>query len=411
METSMSFLIGNGRGAPKPARPGMGWRLAVLPVALLAAGEAGAAIACARTITADVIALDQPIMFNRLGASNVNGMMYALRRDVINKATRKPLTVDPAGAVPGQVELRPDKRTRPMVLRIAAGDCLAVTLTNLLAPAANPNDALPNNVPPFNVVIDDQAADRIVGFHVGGMQLVNSIADDSSMVGRVVADPGSLVPVGQSKTYVLFGEKEGGFIAQSLGAPFGGEGTQGNSANGLFGQVNVEPKAARIFRSMVTEEEMRLATVGTTAAGQPIIDYQARYPNVEPWISEGKAGLPVLNMIDGTRIVHTDINAIVAGPNADGTFPPNTSPLESVGKRNPSVPNRLEPFREFSSNFHDEVVAAQAFPGFFNDDPVFRFVLEGVRDAFMINYGSAGIGSEIIANRLRVGPMHDCLDC
>ena len=29
----------------------------------------------------------------------------------------------------------------------------------------------------------------------------------------------------------------------------------------------------------------------------------------------------------------------------------------------------------------------------------------------MINYGSGGIGSEIIANRLGVGPMWDCLDC
>src|ERR1044071_7263368 len=112
------------------------WKLLAVPFALFAAGEAAAAITCARTITADVIALDQPIMFNRLGAQNVNGMMYALRRDVINKVSRKPLTLDPAGAVPGQVELRPDKRTRPMVLRIAAGDCLAVTLTNLLAPAA-----------------------------------------------------------------------------------------------------------------------------------------------------------------------------------------------------------------------------------------------------------------------------------
>ena len=29
----------------------------------------------------------------------------------------------------------------------------------------------------------------------------------------------------------------------------------------------------------------------------------------------------------------------------------------------------------------------------------------------MINYGSAGVGSEVIANRLGVGPMHDCLGC
>jgi manganese oxidase len=387
------------------------WKLTATAALLAASTQAEAVIICARTITADVVAFDQPIMFNRLGAANVNGMMYALRRDVINKVTRVPLTLDPAGAMAGQVELRPDKRPRPIVLRVAAGDCLQVTLTNLLAPQANPNNALPNNVPPFNVPINDQAADRHVGFHVAGMQLVNSIADDSSMVGRVVADPGSLVPVGQTRTYVLFAEKEGGFVAQSYGAPFGSQGTTGNQANGLFGQVNVQPKRARIFRSAVTEEELRLATVGMTPDGHPIVNYEARYPNVQPWIAEGKANLPILNMIDGTRIVHTDIDAIVAGPNADGTFPPDTYPLESVGRRNPSVPNRLEPFREFASQFHDEVAAAQAFPGFFDEDPVFEFVLEGVRDAFMINYGSAGIGSEIIANRLRVGPMHDCLDC
>ena len=51
-------------------------------------------------------------------------------------------------------------------------------------------------MPPFNVDINEQTADRHVGFHVSGMQLITSIADDSSMVGRVVTDPGSLVPVG-----------------------------------------------------------------------------------------------------------------------------------------------------------------------------------------------------------------------
>jgi hypothetical protein len=101
------------------------------------------------------------------------------------------------------------------------------------------------------------------------------------------------------------------------------------------------------------------------------------------------------------------------GPHAGklGHFPKGTYPLESVGLRNPSVPNRLEPFRDFASVWHDEPAAAQAFNGFFETDPVFRYVLSGVRDAFMINYGSASIGPEIIANRLGVGPMHDCLSC
>jgi len=387
------------------------WKLVAAAVALLASAQVGAAITCARTLTADVIALDQPIMFNRLGAANVNGMMYALRRDVVNKSTLAPLTVTPAGAVAGQVMLRPDKRPRPLILRVAEGDCLDVKLTNLLAPAANPNNLLPANVPPFRILVDEQVADRHVGFHVTGMQLRTGIADDSSMVGRVVADPGSLVPVGANKTYRLYAQKEGVYLSQSLGGTFGSEGSQGNSANGLHGQVIVEPKGAKIYRSAVTEEEMRLATVGTTAGGQPIIDYEKLYPNTSPWTLEGKANLPVLNMIAGNAIVHADIDAIVAGPNADGSFPASTYPLESKGKRNPTVPNRLEPFRDFASAFHDEVATAQAFPGFFRDDPVFRYVLAGVGDIFMINYGSGGIGSEIISNRLGVGPMHDCLDC
>ncbi len=387
------------------------WKLAATAGTLLLSTQVGAAITCARTLTADVVAFDQPIMFNRLGAANVNGMMYALRRDVVNKSTQAPLTVNAAGAVAGQVMLRPDKRTRPLILRVAAGDCLDVTLTNLLAPVANPNNVQPASVPPFKILVDEQVADRTVGFHVTGMQLRTGIADDSSMVGRVVTDPGSMVPVGQSKVYRLFAEKEGVYLAQSLGGPFGSEGSQGNSANGLFGQVIVEPKGAKIYRSAVTEEEMRLATVGTTAGGQPIINYEATYPNVSPWTLEGKANLPVLNMIRGTAIVHTEIDAVIAGPNADGSFPASTYPLESKGKRNPTVPNRLEPFRDFASAFHDEVATAQAFPGFFRDDPVFRYVLQGVGDIFMINYGSGGIGSEIIANRLGVGPMHDCLDC
>ena len=41
--------------------------------------------------------------------------------------------------MPGKVTLRPDKRPRPIVLRVAAGDCLTVNLTNLLDYKANPN--------------------------------------------------------------------------------------------------------------------------------------------------------------------------------------------------------------------------------------------------------------------------------
>ncbi|HSP79425.1 MAG TPA: hypothetical protein VLQ93_12895, partial [Myxococcaceae bacterium] len=366
------------------------------------------AATCARTHTANVVVLDQPLMFNRLGAQNVNGIVYALRRDVINQDTGLPLTRGGA-AVPGRVTLRPDKRPRPLVLRAAEGDCLQVNFTNLLTPLANPRQApaLINDLP-FNLQIDDQVADRTAGFTVSGMQLVNGIADDSSFVGN---NGNSLVAPGQSATYTWFAEKEGAFLVTSDGATFGGEGTYGNGANGMFAAITVQPRGAGFYRSQVTEEELRLATTGTAPTGQPIIDYEALYPPVEPWLSEGKSGLPILNMRTASgELVHADVTAMIVGPNLDGTFPPSTYPLESVGKRNPSVPNRLEPFREYAVIFHDEVAAANAFPGFFRD-PVFRFTLEGVRDSFMINYGSGGIGSEIIANRLSVGPMHDCLDC
>ncbi|MCM2357041.1 MAG: copper oxidase [Geobacteraceae bacterium] len=376
-----------------------------------------AAAVCGRTITADVVAIDQPLMFNRLGAQNINGMAYVLRRDVINLDSGLPLTAGGA-AVPGKVAIRPDKRPRPLVLRVAAGDCLQVNFQNLLAGAANPRQAPEEiNNEPFNIQIDDQVADRFAGFHPQGMQLVGGINSDSSFVGQ---NANSLVPPGGSAVYSFFAEKEGTFLVQSYGASFGGEGSAGNSGTGLFGAVNVEPKLAKFYRSQVTDEELRLATrmekkgkPKKTADGHPIINYEAKYPSDCPdgvWCKEGKAGLPILNMLNGTELVHTDINAIIAGPNADGTFPQSTYPLESVGKRNPTVPNRLEPFREFTTVFHDEMAVANAFNGFF-EDPVFEHTLHGVRDGFMINYGSGGVGSEIIANRLGVGPMHDCLDC
>lgn len=69
-----------------------------------------AAVQCQRTLVANVVALDQPLMFNRLGAQNANGMMFALREDVVDDK-QVPLSKGGA-AVPGKVTLRPDKRPR-----------------------------------------------------------------------------------------------------------------------------------------------------------------------------------------------------------------------------------------------------------------------------------------------------------
>lgn len=43
-------------------------------------------------------------------------------------------------------------------------------------------------------------------------------------------------------------------------------------------------------------------------------------------------------MVDGNEILSSETDAIVMGPNPDGTFHRATYPLESVGKRNPGDP-------------------------------------------------------------------------
>ena len=50
-------------------------------------------------VKAQVVALDQPFMWNRLGTAMPSGMMYALRSDVV------PAEVDQAGG--GQIKTLP----------------------------------------------------------------------------------------------------------------------------------------------------------------------------------------------------------------------------------------------------------------------------------------------------------------
>lgn len=408
-----------------------------------------AAFSCPQSaVFADVVAIDHPMVFNRLGAQNVNWAMYALRHDLIHRSNSQVLDYSTQGQAlfarvvannqSRDIALRPDLRPRPLVVRVAAGGYLHVRLTNLLEVTPVPPETGPGN--PFNSFpdplpgvdhpmehavkdavgtdpsktlyrIDDQVDSRVVGFHPQGLELVGSIDSDSSNTG---ANADSLASPGQTRDYCFHAPHEGAYLVGNDGAVFGGEGSAGNSGVGLFAAVTVQPLNARFYRAQLTEEELRLATVGATPSGQPILNYEATYPNdcasAGVWCREGKAGLPILNMLQGQRLVHGEVNAIVVGPEKDGSFPARTYPLEGQGKRNPALPNRLEPFREFVSVFHDENAATQAFPYFF-EHPELSHTLHGVRDGFMINYGSGGVGAEIIANRLKAGPMQDCLDC
>ena len=375
----------------------------IVPVCLtaLALGVLLPVQAAATEITAKVVAMDQVIVYNRLGAINPAGMIFALARDVFplntglddqtydNSCAEKPCTA-------GQVRLRDDKRPRPLTLRVNEGDTLVIVFTNLLNPipvtdAANePMDVgIPN-------IQSEQPATRHAGFHVHGMQLANSISDDGSKVGG----GDSLAAPGQTKTYRLVAEKEGAYVVTS-GPNLGGEGGSGAIANGLFGVVNVEPLGSEWYRSQLTRQEMEWATKKnldgtpmTTNGGHPLIDYDAVYPSNHPY-----AGRPILKVLNGNVIFHSDLNAIITGPGR-GNFTgiPN----------NPTYPNRNRSFREFTVAFHDEIKVVQAFDDWYTN---LKFTLSSVKDGFAINYGTGGIGSEIIANRLGYGPMKDCTEC
>ncbi len=244
------------------------------------------------------------------------------------------------------------------------------------------------------------------------MQLVKTMADDGSNVGNITP-PGGLVAPNNSATYTLYAEREGNHLLYSTGTTTGGEGDGGTLAYGLLGSVNVEAKDAQWYRSQVTAEDLKYATKRNTTAGapltapggQPLLDYEARYPATHPKYPN-KA---VLNMLDGNQIVHTNLSAIITGANRKD-FPTGTYTKVAV------EPERDQSFREFTVVYHDELKAVQAFPHFDaesdkNPDPSLAHTLDSVRDAFGINYGVAGIGAEILANRLRVGPMYKCDEC
>lgn len=348
--------------------PGRGrCALALLLGALLPAG--GAAAQSCNITEAFVSAIDQPVWYNRLGAHDPAAMMFALDEDVVYD--------DQAGGY----RLRPGKRPRPLVLRVREGECLRVHLQNRLSPSPGSN----------------QPGTRDVSIHVTGMQVTEHIGNDGTNVGNSVG-------VGQG-TYMVYAEKEGTYLLYSTAQTTGGDGDGGTLAKGLFGAVNVEPRFSEWYRSQVTAEDLRLATrkdvYGNpmhTPDGHPVVDYDAVYPSGHPL-----AGRPILRMTVGNRIVHSDLTAIISGEKL-GHFPDSIFPRVVVNR------DRTQPFREYTVIFHDEPGLVQAFDPLY-ESKEFEHTLHSGRDAFAINYGTAGMGSEVIGNRLKVGPMWDCDEC
>jgi len=387
-----------------------------------AAADAGAphtnAGACQRTVSAHLVALNQALMINRLGTVRPGGMIYALASDVMPIEAGAPLG-------PGNVMLRPDKRPRPVVLRVNVGDCLDLQLDNLLLAR------VPGPIEP----VTSQTS-----VHIAGLELRDSILDDGTWVGQ---NPSSLVESGKTATYRLRAPREGTFLLYSKSADFNGFSNQ-QVGMGLFGAVNVQPAEAEWYRSQVSAADLAVATKGTSG-GYPIIDYQAHYPadwDVRHPESAGRACRPVLQMLDVDRapvkqgsqwvcrtlgstlsIQHGDLTAIVTGPNA-GPFraaspgkAAQTDPTQAGPDPDGLYPDRLGPYREITVLYHESLDVIQPFAEFYDDklDPQSgdnkNFAWAAAIDGFAINYGVAGIGPVVVANRLGVGPMWNCPEC
>lgn len=311
---------------------------------------------CTSTVTADVVALDQSLWYNRFGAFDPNGMLYALASDVVSR-NGGPIS-------PGNVRLKTNKRPRPLVLRVNEGDCLEVTLTNLLNPAS-----------PVGGI-----ATRSVGMHCSGLEYANATTESCG----VAEGPGVALAAGETGSFVWYASKTGIYPFNSLAGSTGGEGDGGSQSHGLFGVIVVEPAGSKWYRSQVSDTLLQSVTIGQNPDGTPLIDYDAT----------DAQGKPLLSMVDASNaLIASDLTAIIT--NVGGEDCTNAPPSSSCGTS----------FREFTIIFHDEVEIRQAYP------ELNAQVFHGVRDKFAINYGSAGLGAEVIAVRRGEGPAKDCGEC
>src|SRR5271165_3393007 len=300
----------------KPSGLGTIWILAMVLFVPSPAMTEDSSFVCNRTVKAQVVALDQPWMWNRLGAAQPGGMIYALYGDVVNNWDGSELP-DPynlsaderenlAKRLTGNVRLRDDKRARPLVLRANKGDCLEITFWNLLNPEPKAGSSYDPKLRPLVQQAQDRLAPldltsnssptRWAGIHAMGIELVGSIGSDASWVG---ANPNSLtnprdknpsgvVLPGQTLVYRWYAAEEGTFLVYSHADMESGQQAQA----GLFGAINVEPEGAEWYRSQVTHDDLDQATLTEDDLNpQGGTDLKAQFRRLEkPAITEATPG-------------------------------------------------------------------------------------------------------------------------
>ena len=427
--------------------------LCMLPALAVAHPVTTAAPKCEREIKAYVVALEQVYYYNRFGSFNPSGMMYALRRDVVDEDSNQPISLVPNKEddvrLAGHVQLREGKRPRPLILRANEGDCLEVVFTNLLSKSTSGQDSFKDPATGgFSVMDSEEPATRYASMHANGLEYAGKPADYGSKlsfdanVGRPTTDAHNnkdnrcsssaaqfgenlcvLAAPGESRTYRWYAKQEGGYLFYSMAGPAGGEGDGGQLGLGLFGSINVQPRGTKWYRSQVTKRELDLASdqdlKNKHPYGQPIINYEATFPPKYEAKNDKEKHYaqpldPILNMLrcfkHGTKqgdckegeIIYSDLNAVIDNSTAgEGCANPKIFPQLQEGN------SCGKPYREFTSIFHDEMTAVQAYPELENEaNP-----LSALRDGMGINYGAGGLGPMVMANQKGIGPAKNCKEC
>ena len=412
-----------------------------------------------RTLCADVVALDQTLVYNRFGSFNPFGMMFALRRDVVpagQKVTR--FTADAcddddgtaansAKLVAGKVRLRDCKRPRPLVLRANVADVLHLRLTNLLRPVApvlsqnfcgnskTPSDASPREL--RHAV--SQSTDESVARHDEvtcrnrDAFVENGLFKPGST--QALSDwPASRNTSGAENPYDWPASRGLNFAVQGLTA-FAPK--KGKLDPACLGLAAIEPGASvDCYYKILREGPYFIASTAAPSGGEgdggsithglfgSIVAekqgaewYRSQVSKKTLALARASGGADYVNYAAKTGCRFVDGREVGCKPlldllqrTGDKTFRLFHNDLNAVVRTPATAASAARTFREFSVFFHDELKA------FFtrNFDELGAFgggQLAGVRDGFAINYGASGMGSLLLANRKGMGPAANCAEC
>lgn len=166
--------------------------------------------------TFDIDAISLPIVYNKYGDHDPNGLLYVLSQDSerIQQKARENFLLCPQ---------QPYKEVRPLVLRANVGDEIRVCFHNKL--------------------------DRRASIHVQGLRYDIATADGAN----VGYNPDSTADKNETFLYTWFAEKEGVYLFNDMADMRSSE--EGTNIHGLFGAIIVEEAGAE-WRDPVTGESL-----------------------------------------------------------------------------------------------------------------------------------------------------------